>query len=96
MNEFRLNLLQVLGDGSLPRGYYWYRVVAILPDCELDLANTLRVYAPFRGNSIGLFWDEVPGAETYRVIRRRDDEEEGSILVSSPAFFHDTGIQEFG
>ena len=95
MKDNRLNLTQVMDEGSLPGGYYWYRVVAILPGCELDLANTLRVYAPYRGNSIGIFWDEVPGAKAYRVFRGSDDEEEGSILISAPAFFHDNGLIQF-
>ena len=95
MEEYRITLTQVLDEGSLPAGNYWYRVVAILPGCELDLANTLRVFSRFNGSSIGLSWDDVPGAKMYRVYRRGDDEVEGSILVSSPAFFHDTGTQEF-
>ena len=97
MNEFRIDptQLQVVPDGALPRGYYTYRVTAVLPLGELDLANMLRVYAPYRENSIGIFWDAVPGAEAYRVYRRGDDEEEGSILVNAPAFFHDNGLIQF-
>lgn len=97
MNTFRIDpaQLQVVAEGSLPRGYYTYRVVAILPTGELDLANTLRVYAPYRGNSIGIFWDDVPGAKTYRVYRGGDDGVEGSILISAPAFFHDNGLIQF-
>ena len=87
--------LQLLDDGALPRGYYWYWVVAILPDKELDLANTLKVYAPHRNNTVGLFWEEVSGAVDYRLFRRAEDGEEGSILVGSPAFFYDNGMIEF-
>lgn len=97
MNEFTIDptQLQVLADGSLPRGYYWYRVVAILPDRELGLANVLRVYAQYPGNSISIFWDEVPDAKAYRVYRGEDNEEEGSILIDPPAFFHDNGLIQF-
>jgi len=97
MNDFRIDpaQLQVVPDGELPKGYYWYRVRAILPDGELDLANTLRVFASYRGNSIGIFWDEVPGATAYRVYRGGDDGEEGSILIDPPAFFHDNGLIQF-
>lgn len=97
MEEFRLQptQLQVMNDGSLPNGYYWYRVVAILPASEVDLANMLMVFAQYPGNSIGIFWDEVPGAKAYRVYRRGVDGREGSILVDPPAFFHDNGLIEF-
>jgi len=97
MEGFRLDVtkLQVIDTGSLSGGYYYYRVAAILSNGEVDLANTLKVFAPYRGNSIGIFWDEVPGAEAYRVYRRRDSEAEGSILIVPPAFFYDTGVQEF-
>ena len=96
MKQFYINsgALQVTPDGTLPGGYYWYRVTAILADGELDLANTLKVYAPHRANTIGIFWDDVPGAKTYRVFRRTEDGGEGFILVDSPAFFFDTGVQE--
>lgn len=87
--------LQVLSDGSLPRGYYWYRVVAILPSGNLDLASTLKVYAPHRNNTVGIFWDDVPEAKTYKVFRRTENGEEGSILIDSPAFFFDNGLIEF-
>ena len=97
MEEFRLKptYLQVLDDGSLPQGYYCYRVVAILSGSQLDLSNMLNVWAPHSGNSIGIFWDEVPGATAYRVYRREGDGEEGSILVPPPAFFYDNGLIEF-
>lgn len=97
MEEYRLDIssLQVLPDGELPPGYYTYRVGAILPSGEVDLANSLKVFAKYRGNSIGIFWDEVPGAEAYRVYRRSGSELEGSILVDPPAFFHDNGLIEF-
>ena len=97
MEGFRIDAtqLRVLPDGNLPRGYYWYRVAAVLPGGELDLANTLKVYAPYRLNTVGIFWDEVPGAETYRVYRRAENEGEGSILIDSPAFFHDNGLIQF-
>ena len=87
--------LQVVSDGDLPRGYYTYRVAVILKGKELDLANMLRIFAPHRGNTIGIAWDEVPGAEAYRVYRRANDELEGSILIDSPAFFYDNGLIEF-
>lgn len=97
MREYKLDVtqLQVLPDGELPGGTYWYRVVAVLPDGEVDLANCLRIFAQYRWNSIGIAWDEVPGAEAYRVHRRGSDGIEGSITVSPPAFFHDNGLIEF-
>jgi len=97
MKEYRIDpsQLRIMDEGSLPRGYYWYRVVAILSDGELDLANMLKCYAPYRGNSIGIFWDEVPEAEAYKVYRRAEGGVEGSILIDGPAFFHDNGVVEF-
>ena len=94
MNEFLLDIsrLQVSADGFLPRGNYYYRVVAILSDGEVDLANTLKVYAPYEGTSIGIFWDDVPGAQAYRVYRRGDDGMETSVLIDPPAFHYDNGL----
>ncbi len=88
--------LQVVPDGDLPRGYYTYRVAVILKGKELDLANMLRIFAPHRGNAIGIAWDEVPGAEAYRVYRRIGNEDtEGSVDISDSTFFYDTGYIEF-
>lgn len=97
MAKFQLDLgqLQIVPEGALSRGAYEYRVVAILPEIDLDLANTLRIVLPHRRNSVGIAWDEVPGAQEYRVIRRGPDGREGSILVRPPAFFFDNGEIEF-
>lgn len=97
MHKFWLDIsqLQVMEDGFLPGGTYLYSVVAILPEGEVNLANSLKVHAPYHGNTIGIFWDDVPGAEAYRVIRRGDDGVEGSILIDPPGFFHDNGLIQF-
>ena len=98
MEEFRLDIsqLQVLPDGELPSGTYFYRVVGILPDGDgVESVNSLKVFAGYRGNSIGIFWDDVPGAEAYRVYRRGSDGREGSILISPPAYFFDNGLIQF-
>lgn len=67
----------------------------MLPSGEVDLANALKVHAKYQWNTIGIYWDDVPGADAYRVYRRGSDGREGSILVSPPAFFHDNGLIEF-
>ena len=97
MDEYRLDVhrLQVSNDGWLPKGNYYYRVSAIVSGGNVDLANTLKVYAPHQDNSIGLFWDEVPDAEAYRVYRRGEDGIEGSVLIAPPAFFYDNGMVVF-
>ena len=97
MKEFSIDVsqTQIMGDGNLSRGYYWYRVAAVLQRGELNFANTLKVWAPHRGNTVSLYWDIVPGVESYRVYRRGEDGREGSILVPAPAFFHDNGLIEF-
>jgi hypothetical protein len=97
MKEFSIDVAQtqILDDGNLKKGYYWYRVAAVLDGVELVLANTLMAWAPHRGNTVSLYWDDVPGAEAYRVYRRSEDGREGSILVPAPAFFHDNGLIEF-
>lgn len=97
MKDYRLDVskLRVLPDGELPSGTYWYRVEALLPGGEVDLANVLKVFCPYRANSVSLFWDEVPGAEAFRIYRRGSDGIEGSITVSPPAFFHDNGLISF-
>ena len=98
MSDFNIDItrLQILSDGFLPSGYYWYRVVALLPGCELDLAsNTVKVFVPYRNNTIGLFWSPVPNAKTYKVFRRTEDGDAGYLLVDSPAFFYDNVLIEF-
>jgi hypothetical protein len=97
MERFWLDIsqLQILEDGELPRGMYYYSVVALLPDSEVESANTLKIYCPNPGNTVGIFWDDVPGAVGYRVIRRGSDGVEGSILIEPPAFFHDNGLIVF-
>jgi len=98
--EYRIDVtqLQVLPDGNLPSGYYMYRVEAILSSGEVvDLANALYVFAKYRWNTIAIFWDEVPGAEAYRVYRRREgiDRGEGSLLIPPSSYFFDNGLIEF-
>lgn len=86
--------LQVLPEGALDRGYYHYTVRAILENSTLDLANTLKVYASYPKNSVGLFWDPVPGAIAYQLFRRTGDQVQ-SAMVYGPAYFFDTGHVEF-
>lgn len=97
MPEYRIDpyRLQILPDGMLPKGNYFYRVSACLVDSSVDLVNVLKVYAPYATNALGIFWDSVPGALSYRVFRRIGDGEEKSIIVSGSAYFFDTGVIEF-
>lgn len=98
MNCYKIDpyRLQRLPDGELPKGNYYYRVVAVLADAEVDLANTLKVYAPYTNNSLGIFWDSVPGALSYRLYRRVEEGDEKFITVFDPAYFFDNGVAEFG
>ena len=87
--------MQITPDGELPRGYYFYTVRAVMSDgTTLDLANTLKVYAPYSKNSVGLFWDQVPGADSYQLFRRTG-EDIGKIETYGPAYFFDNGLIEF-
>jgi len=97
MPEYRIDpyQLQILPEGMLQKGIYFYRVSAITADGVVDLVNTLKVYAPYTGNAIGIFWDSIPGSTSYRLYRRAGDGEEKSIFVSGSAFFFDTGAIEF-
>jgi len=97
MQEYRIHShnLQILPDGSLEKGTYYYRVSAQTANGVVDLVNMLKVYAPYMGNVIGIFWDSIPGAISYRVYRRPVNGVEKSILVDGSAYFYDTGIIEF-
>lgn len=97
MNYFKIDpyRLQILPDGELKRGNYYYRVVADVGDTKIDLANTLKVYAPYAGNSIGIFWDDIPGALSYRLYRRIEGGSEKYITTFGPAYFFDNGVVEF-
>ena len=85
--------LQILDDGSLPRGYYWYKVTAILNGERTEYSNTLKVYAPHKFNTIGLFWDGFADA-VYEIIRWTV-EEKGEIIVPGPPYYFDNGLIEF-
>ena len=86
--------LQIVDEGNLSTGYYTYFVQAILyDDTTVDLANSLRVFIRCNGSSIGICWDSVPNAESYRVTRWDNDGNEGSLVVVVPSFFDNGYIQ---
>lgn len=80
--------------GNLKSGVYYYAVVACRDELESNLSNTIKVFVPRNGYSIGLAWEDINKSTTgYRLYRGTEQGvfENQIFLYGNKNYFVDSG-----